>query len=131
MWLLCHSHRRSRQLWTLRHVSGRCCGAAVGEPLNHTSGWSSGRENSGSSGIFLHRAELAASWDLSVFLDVPFPETTRRMAIRDGTHHDPEHPSMHRYVQAQRHYFQECRPQQRSTILIDNSEYAAPVVLRG
>lgn len=82
-------------------------------------------------GIFLHRDELCASWDLSAFLDVPFPETARRMALRDGTHHDPEHPSMRRYVQAQRHYFQEYRPQQRATILIDNSDFDAPTVLRG
>lgn len=82
-------------------------------------------------GIFLHRAELAASWDLTVFLDVPFAETARRMAVRDGTHHDPEHPSMRRYVQAQRRYFNECQPQQRATILIDNSHFDSPVVLRG
>ena len=30
-------------------------------------------------GMFLHRAELADRWDLSVFLEVPFAETARRL----------------------------------------------------
>ncbi len=38
-------------------------------------------------GLFLHRDELAAFWDLSVFLDVPFDVTAARMAVRDGTDH--------------------------------------------
>lgn len=42
-------------------------------------------------GIFLHRNELSGSWDLSVFLYVPFVETARRMALRDGSDPDPEH----------------------------------------
>lgn len=36
--------------------------------------------------MFLHRDELADRWDWSVCLDVPFTETARRMAARDGTH---------------------------------------------
>lgn len=44
-------------------------------------------------GIFLQRDELADAWDLVVFLDVPFAETARRMAARDGTDPDPNHPS--------------------------------------
>ncbi|MUL49776.1 uridine kinase [Mycobacterium sp. CBMA293] len=81
-------------------------------------------------GIFLHRNELAERWDLSVFLDVPFSETARRMALRDGTNPDPEHPSMRRYVEAQRRYFRECNPQQRATVLIDNRGLGCPVVVR-
>jgi len=82
-------------------------------------------------GIFLHRNELSANWDLSLFLDVPFTETARRMALRDRSHPDPDHPTMRRYVEAQRRYFQECRPQQQATILIANHDYRCPVVLRG
>ena len=82
-------------------------------------------------GIFLHRNELATSWDLSVFLDVPFIETARRMALRDGSNPDPDHPTMRRYVEAQRRYFRECKPQDRATILIANSNHESPVVLRG
>lgn len=36
-------------------------------------------------GMFLHRDELFAQWDLSVFLHVPFTISASRMAQRDGT----------------------------------------------
>ncbi|MEV4538926.1 AAA family ATPase [Asanoa sp. NPDC049518] len=80
-------------------------------------------------GLFLHRDEIVMAWDLSVFLDVPFDETARRMAARDGTNPDPEHPSMRRYVEAQRIYFRACSPQQRADILIDNSDVSAPRIV--
>lgn len=82
-------------------------------------------------GLFLHRAEFSSVWDLSVFLDVSFIETARRMALRDGTPPDPEHPIMRRYVEGQRLYFRQCSPQQLATILIDNNDVHAPITLRG
>ncbi|MEJ7742738.1 MAG: hypothetical protein WKF73_09445 [Nocardioidaceae bacterium] len=72
-------------------------------------------------GMFLHRDELADRWDWSVFLDVPFAETARRMAERDGSHPDPEHPSMRRYVEGQRIYLDSCRPRIRATVVLDNT----------
>lgn len=39
-------------------------------------------------GMFLHRDELAASWDVSVFLLVPFAVPVRRLAERDGSNPD-------------------------------------------
>ncbi|HEX8303454.1 MAG TPA: hypothetical protein VF612_01130 [Jatrophihabitans sp.] len=81
-------------------------------------------------GIFLHRPELAGAWDLSIFLDVGFAETARRMAGRDGSDPDPEHPSTARYVKAQRRYLAECRPGQRADIVIDNAVLDAPVLVR-
>lgn len=79
-------------------------------------------------GLFLHRDELAGYWDLSVFLDVPFAVTARRMAARDGTSADPDHPTMQRYVEAQRLYFESCRPVQRASIVIDNTDWDRPVI---
>jgi uridine kinase len=81
-------------------------------------------------GLFLHRDELHGAWDLSVFLAVPFTETARRMAARDGTPPDPAHPGMRRYVEAQRIYFTTCRPWQRATAVIDNSDVDRPVLTR-
>lgn len=81
-------------------------------------------------GMFLHRDELVGTWDVSVLLDVPFAETCRRMAERDGSHPDPEHPSMHRYVAGQRLYLARCRPADRATVVIDNSDVADPRVVR-
>jgi uridine kinase len=72
-------------------------------------------------GMFLHRDELCERWDVSVFLDVPFAVSVSRMAARDGSHPDPEHPSLYRYVQGQRIYLSRCKPKERATIVIDNS----------
>lgn len=81
-------------------------------------------------GLFLHRDEIGSVWDLSVFLQVPFEVTARRMAVRDGTNPDPDHPGMRRYVEAQRIYFAGCSPQQRADILIDNENFEAPQIVR-
>ncbi|MGL3807234.1 uridine kinase [Paeniglutamicibacter sp. R2-26] len=80
-------------------------------------------------GMFLHRDELASHWDASVFLDVPFAETAARMAIRNGSNPDPEHPSMRRYVGGQRLYFEAARPWERATYVVENSDFAAPRVI--
>jgi uridine kinase len=80
-------------------------------------------------GMFLHRDELVGVWDVSVFLDVPFTETARRMSERDGTHPDPEHPSMRRYVEGQRLYLRTCVPWERASVVVDNSDPAYPRVL--
>lgn len=72
-------------------------------------------------GMFLHRDELVDRWDWTIFLDVPFTETARRMARRDGTHPDPEHPTMRRYVEGQRIYLAVCRPRERATMVVDNT----------
>lgn len=71
-------------------------------------------------GMFLHRDELRAWWDMSIFLDVPFSVTVSRMAKRDGAPPDPEHPSWSRYLQGQRIYLSECKPPERATYVIAN-----------
>lgn len=73
-------------------------------------------------GMFLHRDELVDRWDWSVFLDVPFTEAARRMAQRDGSHPDPEHPTMRRYIDGQRIYLATCRPHERATLVLDNTD---------
>ena len=81
-------------------------------------------------GLFLHRDELAGVWDFSIFLDVPFTETARRMAARDGTPPDPGHPGMRRYVGGQRLYFAACDPRQRADVVVDNSDFGNPRISR-
>jgi uridine kinase len=71
-------------------------------------------------GMFLHRDELVDLWDLSVFLDVPFTVSVRRMAERDGTNPDPDDPSVRRYVEGQRIYLARCTPAQRATHVVPN-----------
>lgn len=72
-------------------------------------------------GMFLHRDEVHEVWDYSVFLDVAFAVSVRRMAERDGSHPDPEHPSNQRYVQGQNLYLGSCSPTSRASVVIDNS----------
>jgi uridine kinase len=73
-------------------------------------------------GIFLHRDELLEAWDYSIFLDVPFKLSVARMAARDGSAPDPADPSVVRYVEGQRMYLRACRPWERATVVIDNSQ---------
>lgn len=80
-------------------------------------------------GLFLHRDGVAAAWDYSVFLDVPFRETARRMAERDGSHPDPDHESMRRYMDGQRLYFAAARPWERASIVVDNTDPGRPRVI--
>jgi len=80
-------------------------------------------------GIFLHRDELAAWWDFSVYLDVGFAETFARMSVRDGCPPDPAHPANARYVEGQRRYLAACSPASRATVVIDNRNLSRPQVI--
>lgn len=80
-------------------------------------------------GLFLHRDEVLHAWNFSVFLDVPFGVTARRMAARDGSPADPGHPGMRRYVGGQEIYFARCNPATRATLVIDNTRPESPVVI--
>jgi uridine kinase len=77
-------------------------------------------------GIFSNRDELAKYWDYSVFLQVDFKTTFQRMAVRDGTKADPHDDKNRRYHEGQLRYFEECNPQQRASILVDNSDFNNP-----
>lgn len=79
-------------------------------------------------GLFLHRDELVGCWDLSVFLQVPFAVSVARMAARDGSHPDPTHPSMTRYVGGQKLYFAACRPWQRAHLVVDATDLDTPTL---
>lgn len=82
-------------------------------------------------GIFLHRPELRRSWDLSVFINVPFAESYSRMALRDGSDPDPAAPSNRRYCEGQKLYFAECNPQKAAMMLVDYADLNAPRIVRG
>ncbi|KJQ56050.1 AAA family ATPase [Microbacterium sp. SA39] len=81
-------------------------------------------------GIFLHRPELVDVWDLSIFLDVPFAESVRRMSVRDGLPPDPDAVENARYVGGQKQYLAECRPAERATILVDYEDLDRPSIRR-
>ena len=77
-------------------------------------------------GVFLQRPELDGVWDLVIFLDVPFVVSVGRMAARDGTVDDVEHPDQRRYAEAQRRYLAECDPRGRADVLLDNRDLRRP-----
>lgn len=81
-------------------------------------------------GIFLHRRELRDVWDYSIFLDVPFEESVRRMSLRDGSPAHPESEPNQRYVGGQRIYLAECDPAARANLHIDYADLARPVIMR-
>lgn len=80
-------------------------------------------------GLFLHRDELADAWDLSVFLRAPFAVSVARMAARDGTHPDPAHSSVARYVEGQQLYFDVCQPWERADLVVGATDLDAPSLL--
>jgi uridine kinase len=80
-------------------------------------------------GIFLHRPELRASWDFSIFLQVSFDVSVARCSRRDGSSPDPHAASNRRYVEGQRIYLREARPWQHATVILDNTDLAAPAVV--
>lgn len=82
-------------------------------------------------GVFLHRRELAALWDVSVLLVAPFEVTVARMAARDGTSPDPAHPANRRSVGGQELYLAECTPHRLATVVVDLTDLGAPRVLPG
>jgi uridine kinase len=81
-------------------------------------------------GIFVHRDELIGCWDYSIWLDVPFEVSVPRGAARGYGDPDPKADSNHRYIEGQRLYLTKCRPQQRATIRIDNTDLNHPTVTR-
>lgn len=77
-------------------------------------------------GIFVHCPQLRGYWDYSVFLRVGFDTSVPRCAQRDGTSPDPAGTSNRRYVEGQRLYFAECAPETHATVVVDNTDLAAP-----
>lgn len=81
-------------------------------------------------GIFLHRDELRPYWDFSIFLDVSFKETYKRMAVRDGYPEDYLDERNARYYQGQLIYLEKCKPKSKATVVIDNNDFHAPIVVK-
>lgn len=82
-------------------------------------------------GIFLHRPELRGYWDCSVFLQVDFGVSVGRIARRDGGSPDPQDAANRRYIDGQRLYISTCMPQRHATLVIDNTDLAAPYLCGG
>ena len=85
-------------------------------------------------GVFLLRPELFASWDLRIFLHVGFDEILRRAVDRDtalfGSPEEVERRYRTRYIPGQEVYFAIARPGATADLVVDNSDFATPVLYR-
>ena len=77
-------------------------------------------------GIFLHRPELRAYWDVSIFLRVDWARNHRSRAAGGA---DPLDSHQRRYADGQALYFRECRPWEYATLIVDNDDLAAPYLV--
>jgi uridine kinase len=80
-------------------------------------------------GIFLHRPELRAYWDYSVFLEVAFAVSIPRGAQRGESSPDPEAASNQRYVRGQELYLRTCEPARFATVTVNNDDLLAPYIV--
>lgn len=80
-------------------------------------------------GIFLHRPELQAFWDFSIFLDVDFTISIPRGVQRGEGSPDPLALSNQRYVQGQKIYLSECNPKVHASIVVNNEHLEAPYII--
>lgn len=83
-------------------------------------------------GLFLHRPELRALWDDSVFLRVAFAVSVPRGAARGPGYGspDPADPSNRRYIGGNRLYFAESDPEGAAGVVVNNDDLARPFVER-
>lgn len=81
-------------------------------------------------GIFLQRPELAGCFEAIVYLQASLGQTYARMALRDGCSENPGDPANDRYLAGQRLYLAECSPAERASVVVDNTDLAAPVLVR-
>ena len=80
-------------------------------------------------GIFLHRPELRAYWDFSIFLEVGFNVSIPRGAQRGTGSPDPEAAENRRYVEGQQLYLRGYDPKCHATITIDNEDLESPRIV--
>lgn len=80
-------------------------------------------------GIFLHRPELRAYWDYSIFLDVAFAVSIPRGAQRGDSSPDPGAASNQRYVRGQELYLRRSEPKRFATVTINNDDLLSPYIV--
>jgi uridine kinase len=83
-------------------------------------------------GTLLHCKRFATdrhhkAWDLSVWLQVPFDETYRRLHETLGVSDDPHDPANARYYDGQLLYLRDCDPARKADLVIDNTTRHEPV----
>ena len=85
-------------------------------------------------GVFLLRPELRDHWDFSVFVRADFAVTVARAEERDlqlfGSAAEVRERYARRYVHGQQLYLAEATPEAHATVVIDNNDPRAPLLVR-
>jgi uridine kinase len=83
-------------------------------------------------GVFLMRPELTEYWDFTVFVEAAFEVTIARAIQRDGalfgTAEEVRRRYEERYIPGQKLYLEECQPEERAMVVVDNNDPSQPVV---
>jgi uridine kinase len=85
-------------------------------------------------GVFALRAELAAHWDLRIWVDIDVDLSLRRSTDRDAPRDGAERAeALHRerYGPAEEIYIAEAHPIERADIVVDNTDIDDPRIVRG
>lgn len=85
--------------------------------------------------VFLLRPELVDYWDVTIFLQIAPEAALARALERDralfGSAEAIYERYTRRYLPGQQIYLAQCHPEVRATIVIDNSDPAHPMLVRG
>jgi uridine kinase len=85
-------------------------------------------------GVFLQRPELDDCWDLRIYVQVGFDTVLRRGIARDQQWMDSaaaaEKRYRTRYIPGEQLYVDQVNPAERTQLLVDHEDFAAPVILR-
>lgn len=86
-------------------------------------------------GVFLLRHALRDYWDFSVFLHADFDVTLKRAQQRDlalfGSVEEVRRRYLERYIPGQRLYLGSAQPESHASVVIDNTDPAAPLISGG
>ena len=84
-------------------------------------------------GVFLLRPELRERWEFTVFVAAAFEVTLARAMQRDLSLFDSAEAIRERYEQryipGQELYFEECQPEEKAKVVVDNNDARNPVVV--
>ncbi|MFC9695082.1 uridine kinase [Kribbella sp. NPDC056951] len=86
-------------------------------------------------GVFLQRPELIQDWDFRIYVHVDFDVVLRRGTARDQAWMDSaaaaEERYRTRYIPGERLYVDQVHPASLADLVVDNTDFAEPVVRQG
>ncbi|MEN8173886.1 MAG: uridine kinase [Chloroflexota bacterium] len=85
-------------------------------------------------GVFLLRPEMYAYWDIKIFVDIEFDESTARAIKRDvpllGNEELVRERYKKRYIPGQMLYFVESSPKEKADFIVKNDKVSNPEIIK-